>query len=77
MRTPGNEISSRKKNGGKKDKKKIDLGDLLGRSKDGFTRLNTHDDDEEANGGNGSLLNTNFSSDDSDLEDFSVPALNT
>ena len=44
---------------------KLDLGDLLGRSKDGFQPLNTEDDDV-----------VNISS-DSDVEDFAVPALHT
>ena len=45
----------------KKDKK-LDLGDLLGRSKDGFQPLNTEEDA--------------LSSDESDVEEFSVPGLN-
>ena len=49
----------------KKDNGKLDLGDLLGRSKDGFQPLNTEDDDV-----------VNISS-DSDVEDFAVPALHT
>eukprot|EP00096_Caligus_rogercresseyi_P011837 TRINITY_DN4797_c0_g1_i2.p1 TRINITY_DN4797_c0_g1~~TRINITY_DN4797_c0_g1_i2.p1 ORF type:complete len:805 (+),score=181.95 TRINITY_DN4797_c0_g1_i2:63-2417(+) len=47
-----------------KSKKTLDLGDFLGRSKTGFTRLKTDENDEEV------------SSEDSDLEDFTVPALN-
>ena len=49
----------------KKDGGKLDLGDLLGRSKDGFQPLNTEDDDAV------------IISSDSDVEDFSVPALHT
>jgi hypothetical protein len=43
----------------------LDLGDLLGRSKEGFQPLKQDDDDEAAN----------LSSDSDDLEEFSVPAL--
>lgn len=49
----------------KKDGGKLDLGDLLGRSKDGFQPLKTEDDDAV------------IISSDSDVEDFSVPALHT
>ena len=45
----------------KKDKK-LDLGDFLGRSKDGFQPLNTEED--------GDALSS-----ESDVEDFSVPGL--
>ena len=45
----------------KKDKK-LDLGDFLGRSKDGFQPLNTEED--------GDTLSS-----ESDVEDFSVPGL--
>ena len=47
---------------------KLDLGDFLGRSKDGFQRVKTEEDDEDLNG-------TESESDDDDLEEFSVPAL--
>ena len=46
----------------KKDRNALDLGDLLGRSKDGFQPLNT--DDAEV-----------LSSDSEDLDDFKVPAM--
>ena len=47
----------------KKDRNALDLGDLLGRSKDGFQPLNT--DDAEV-----------LSSDSEDgLDDFNVPSL--
>ena len=49
----------------KKDGGKLDLGDLLGRSKDGFQPLKTEDNDAV------------ILSSDSDVEDFSVPALHT
>ena len=49
----------------KKDGNKLDLGDLLGRSKEGFQPLKTEDDDAV------------IISSDSDVEDFSVPALHT
>ena len=49
----------------KKKDGKLDLGDLLGRSKDGFQPLNTEDDEAV------------LISSDSDVEDFSVPALHT
>lgn len=49
----------------KKGDGKLDLGDLLGRSKEGFQPLKQDDDDEAAN----------LSSDSDDLEEFSVPAL--
>ncbi len=49
----------------KKDGGKLDLGDLLGRSKDGFQPLKTEDDDAV------------ILSSDSDVEDFTVPALHT
>ena len=45
----------------KKDKK-LDLGDLLGRSKEGFQPLNTEEDDDAL-------------SSESDVEDFTVPVL--
>ena len=45
----------------KKDKK-LDLGDFLGRSKDGFQPLNTEEDADAL-------------SSESDVEDFSVPGL--
>ena len=47
----------------KKDRNALDLGDLLGRSKDGFQPLNTDDDAEV------------LSSDSED--DFNVPSLQT
>ena len=46
----------------KKDRNPLDLGDLLGRSKDGFQPLNT--DDAEV-----------LSSDSEDLDDFKVPTM--
>ena len=45
----------------KKDKK-LDLGDFLGRSKDGFQPLNTEEDADAL-------------SSESDVEDFAVPGL--
>ena len=56
-------------NGAQKNgkKKRRDLGDILGRSKEGFQRLKTEDDDE---------VDQNVTSDsEDDLEDFAVPAL--
>ena len=54
---------------GKSDGGKLDLGDILGRSKDGFKPLKQDDDDEDDR-------NTASSDDDDDdLEEFSVPAL--
>ena len=47
----------------KKNDKKIDLGDLLGRSKDGFQPLNTEEDADA------------LSSDSDDMEEFSVPGM--
>ncbi len=49
----------------KKGDGKLDLGDLLGRSKDGFQPLRQDDDDDAAM----------LSSDSDDIEEFSVPAL--
>ena len=54
-------------NGTKKDGKKLDLGDILGRSKDGFQPLKTEDDDNDL----GSLT----SDSEDELDEFSVPAL--
>ena len=61
--------SSKKGDGGK-----LDLGDLLGRSrsKDGFQPLR-QDDDEDDEGIRGNSVH--LSSDESDLEDFSVPSM--
>eukprot|EP00095_Tigriopus_kingsejongensis_P003105 maker-scaffold428_size174301-snap-gene-0.22 protein:Tk03105 transcript:maker-scaffold428_size174301-snap-gene-0.22-mRNA-1 annotation:"af109920_1alpha-amidating enzyme precursor 2" len=55
-------------NGGTKKKGdgKLDLGDFLGRSKDGFQPLKQDDDEDETG---------NLSSESDDLEEFSVPAL--
>lgn len=52
----------------KKDKKngKLDLGDFLGRSKDGFQRVRTEEDDGDVD---------DLSSESDDMEEFSVPAL--
>ena len=58
--------SSKKKDG------KLDLGDFLGRSKDGFQPLR-QDDDEDDEGLRGNSVH--LSSDESDLEDFSVPTM--
>ncbi|CAB4068572.1 PAM [Lepeophtheirus salmonis] len=63
-RGKGNMSRNKVQNSSWKNKKSLDLGDFLGRSKSGFTRLKTDEHDEEA------------SSEDSDLEDFTVPALN-
>ncbi len=62
--------SSTKRGGKKGDKNgKLDLGDLLGRSKDGFMRVRTEegDDDDEAG------LSTDDSEDE--LGQFAVPNL--
>ncbi|XP_040571967.1 peptidyl-glycine alpha-amidating monooxygenase B isoform X3 [Lepeophtheirus salmonis] len=63
-RGKGNMSRNKVQNSSWKSKKSLDLGDFLGRSKSGFTRLKTDEHDEDA------------SSEDSDLEDFTVPALN-
>ena len=56
----------------KKNDGKLDLGDLLGRSKDGFQPLKQEDDeDDEGVRGN----SVHLSSDESDLEEFSVPSM--
>lgn len=52
-------------NGGKKGDSKLDLGDFLGRSRDGFQPLKQEDDDDVGA----------VSEDSDDLEEFSVPAL--
>ena len=52
----------------KSDSKKLDLGDFLGRSKDGFQPLKQDDDDDDEAG--------SLSSDsDDEIGQFSVPAL--
>ncbi len=67
MQNGPNAKRSSKKNDKKNKNGKLDLGDLLGRSKEGFQRVRTEegDDDEE----------DELSSDSDDLEDFKVPAL--
>ena len=61
MSSPG----SMKPSTSKKSDGKLDLGDFLGRSKEGFQPLKQDDDDEAPT----------LSSDSDDLEEFSVPAL--
>jgi hypothetical protein len=56
----------------KKGDGKLDLGDFLGRSKDGFQPLK-QEDDEDDDGVRGNSVH--LSSDESDLEEFSVPTL--
>lgn len=53
---------------------KLDLGDLLGRSKEGFQPLRQDEDDvEEEDEADAHALSSD--SDDEDMEQFSVPAL--
>ena len=59
------------KSDSKAGRSKLDLGDLLGRSKDGFQPLKT--DEDEADEAAAHALPSD--SDDDDLEEFSVPAL--
>ena len=58
-------LGTMKATGSKKGDGKLDLGDFLGRSKEGFQPLKQDDDDEAPT----------LSSDSDDLEEFSVPAL--
>ena len=54
-------------NGKKKRDGKLDLGDILGRSKEGFQPLKTEEDEND--------VDDAASSESDDLEEFSVPAL--
>ena len=64
---PGKEVQKLFQRADRNKDGKLDLGDFLGRSKDGFQPLKTEEDEDEVGG---------MSSDDSDdLEEFSVPAL--
>ncbi len=66
---PSSQRRSKKGDNKKKNKNgKLDLGDLLGRSKEGFQRVRTEEGDEEEEEDEDDL------SSDSD-EEFSVPAL--
>lgn len=62
-----NKVNASKKAKKGDGKSKLDLGDLLGRSKEGFQRLKTDDvDDDEEN---------SISSESDDEEEFSLPAM--